>query len=260
MRHLSRLLVTIAAVAAGLTLHAQSLPLSETSVNDIQARFSAALEIPLGAKFALQWSEEARLKNNLGSVDKILSGLGVEYEPLKYLKAGVEYVFVNDNDLEDGWGIKHRLNVNVTGTWEVGRFELSLRERVRFQFRSDSTNRYEKPDPFITLRSRLKAAYDIRRSHWKPYVFAELYTTLNAPGPVSDYKTDAFYRDNYINRVRLGFGAKYKINRHNSLDFYYKVHFNRDYRARYKGGGAMKEWSLRKELCHVFGIDYKFKL
>lgn len=103
MRHLSRLLVTIAAVAAGLTLHAQSLPLSETSVNDIQARFSAALEIPLGTKFALQWSEEARLKNNLGSVDKILSGLGVEYEPLKYLKAGVEYVFVNDNDLEDGW-------------------------------------------------------------------------------------------------------------------------------------------------------------
>ena len=184
MRHLSRLLVTIAAVAAGLTLHAQSLPLSETSVNDVQARFSAALEIPLGTKFALQWSEEARLKNNLGSVDKILSGLGGEYEPLKYLKAGVEYVFVNDNDLEDGWGIKHRLNVNVTGTWEVGRFELSLRERVRFQFRSDSTNRYEKPDPFITLRSRLKAAYDIRRSHWKPYVFAELYTTLNAPGPV----------------------------------------------------------------------------
>ena len=83
MRHLSRLLVTIAAVAAGLTLHAQSLPLSETSVNDIQARFSAALEIPLGTKFALQWSEEARLKNNLGSVDKILSGLGVEYEPKK---------------------------------------------------------------------------------------------------------------------------------------------------------------------------------
>ena len=147
MRHLSRLLVTIAAVAAGLTLHAQSLPLSETSVNDVQARFSAALEIPLGTKFALQWSEEARLKNNLGSVDKILSGLGVEYEPLKYLKAGVEYVFVNANDLEDGWGIKPRLHVNVTGPWEVGRFELSLRERVRFQFRSDSAHRSESPTP-----------------------------------------------------------------------------------------------------------------
>ena len=131
---------------------------------------------------------------------------------------------------------------------------------MRFQFRSDSTNRYEKPDPFITLRSRLKAAYDIRHSHWKPYVFAELYTTLNAPGPVGDYRTDALYRDNYINRIRLGLGAKYKINNHNSLDFYYMVHFNRDYRARYKRGGEMKEWSLMKECCHVFGIDYKFKL
>lgn len=81
MRHLSRFFVTLAAVAASVTLHAQSLPLTETSENDIQARFSAALEIPLGTKFALQWSEEARLKNNLGAVDKILSGLGVEYEP-----------------------------------------------------------------------------------------------------------------------------------------------------------------------------------
>ncbi len=260
MRLLPRFFVTLAAVAVVCAARAQSLPLTETSTNDIQARFSAALEIPLGKQWALTWSEEARLKNNWGSVDKILSGLGVEYEPLKCLKAGVEYVFVNDNDLEDGWGIKHRLNANVTGTLELGRFELSLRERVRLQFRSDSTNRYEKPDPFITLRSRLKVAYDIRKSHWKPYVFAELYTTLNAPGPVSDYTTDAFYRDNYINRVRLGLGARYKINNHNSLDFYYMVHFNRDYRARYKGGGEMKEWSLLKECNHVFGIDYKFKL
>ncbi len=260
MRHLSRIFVTLAAVVVGYTAHAQSLPLTETSTDDIQARFCGALEVPIGKKFAFQWSEEVRLNNNWDSVDKVLSGLGMEYEPLKYLKAGVEYIFVNDNDLEDGWGIKHRLNVDVTGSYDIGRFELSLRERVRFQFRSDSTNRYEKPDPFITLRSRLKAAYDIRHSHWKPYVFAELYTTLNAPGPVSDYTTDAFYRDNYINRIRLGLGAKYKINKHNSLDFYYMVHFNRDYRARYKRGGEMKEWSLMKECCHVFGIDYKFKL
>ena len=260
MRHLSRIFVTLAAVAVGYAAHAQSLPLTETSTDDIQARFSGALEIPLGRKFALQWSEEVRLNNNWGAVDKVLSGLGVEYEPLKYLKAGVEYVFVNDNDLEDGWGIKHRLNVDVTGSYDIGRFELSLRERVRFQFRSDSTNRYEKPDPFITLRSRLKAAYDIRHSHWKPYVFAELYTTLNAPGPVGDYRTDALYRDNYINRIRLGLGAKYKINNHNRLDFYYMAHFIRDFRARYTRGGEMKEWSLMKECCHVFGIDYKFKL
>lgn len=260
MRHLPLFLVILAAVAAGYTAHAQSLPLTETSTDDIQARFCGALEVPIGKKFAFQWSEEVRLNNNWGSVDKVLSGLGMEYEPLKYFKAGVEYVFVNDNDLEDGWGIKHRLNVDVTGSYDIGRFELSLRERVRFQFRSDSTNRYEKPDPFITLRSRLKAAYDIRHSHWKPYVFAELYTTLNAPGPVGDYRTDALYRDNYINRIRLGLGAKYKINNHNSLDFYYMVHFNRDYRARYKRGGEMKEWSLMKECCHVFGIDYKFKL
>ena len=99
-----------------------------------------------------------------------------------------------------------------------------------------------------------------RAEKWlaSPYVKEEDKETIRSMS--KEEKDDAFYRDNYINRVRLGLGAKYKINRHNSLDFYYMVHFNRDYRARYKGGGAMKEWSLRKELCHVFGIDYKFKL
>ena len=112
MRHLSRIFVTLAAVAVGYTAHAQSLPLTETSTDDIQARFCGALEVPIGKKFAFQWSEEVRLNNNWGSVDKVLSGLGMEYEPLKYLKAGVEYIFVNDNDLEDGWGIKHRRPVH----------------------------------------------------------------------------------------------------------------------------------------------------
>jgi len=39
------------------------------------------------------------------------------------------------------------------------------------------------------------------------------------------------------------------------------VHFNREFRARYKAGsGDMKEWSLAKQCNHVFGIDYNFKL
>ncbi len=61
--------------------------------------------------------------------------------------------------------------------------------------------------------------------------------------------------------MRLAVGTEYKIDKRTRLDFYYMVHFNREFRARYKAGsGDMKEWSLAKQCNHVFGIDYNFKL
>lgn len=242
------------------TACAQSLPLAEMSDSDIQGRFRAGLEIPISNRVDVQWGEQLRLKDNFGTVDKVVSSLGVNYKPLSFLKLGAEYCFVNDHET-GGWNIKHRLNLDVTGSYSAGRVKLSLRERVRLQFRSDSVNRYEKPDPLVTLRTRLKAAYDIRQSHWDPYAYVELYTTLNAPAPVANYLEDAFSHDNYINRVRVALGAEYKINDRNKLDFYYMVHFNREYKARYNASnGHMQEWSLLKDCSHVFGIDYNFKL
>ena len=258
---MKKFLIVLASAAMTLSAAAQTLPLTESSTSDVQGRFRAGLTVPIGKSVNVQWSEQLRLGDNFGSVEKVVSSLGVDYKPLPFLKLGAEYCFVNEQDAVEGWDIRHRLNLDVAGSYRAGRVKLSLRERVRLRFRSDSVNRFEKPDPFVTLRSRVKAAYDIRHSRWEPYAYAELYVTLNAPAPVGNFKTDAFSHDNYINRVRLAVGTEYKIDKRNRLDFYYMVHFNREFRARYKAGsGDMKEWSLAKQCNHVFGIDYNFKL
>lgn len=258
---MKKFLIVLASAATALSAAAQTLPLTESSTSDVQGRFRAGLTVPIGKSVNVQWSEQLRLGDNFGSVEKVVSSLGVDYKPLSFLKLGAEYCFVNEHDAVEGWDIRHRLNLDVAGSYRAGRVKLSLRERVRLRFRSDSVNRFEKPDPFVTLRSRVKAAYDIRHSRWEPYAYAELYVTLNAPAPVGNFKTDAFSHDNYINRVRLAVGTEYKIDKRNRLDFYYMVHFNREFRARYKAGsGDMKEWSLAKQCNHVFGIDYNFKL
>lgn len=258
---MKKFLIVLASAAMTLSAAAQTLPLTESSTSDVQGRFRAGLTVPIGKSVNVQWSEQLRLGDNFGSVEKVVSSLGVDYKPLSFLKLGAEYCFVNEHDAVEGWDIRHRLNLDVAGSYRAGRVKLSLRERVRLRFRSDSVNRFEKPDPFVTLRSRVKAAYDIRHSRWEPYAYAELYVTLNAPAPVGNFKTDAFSHDNYINRVRLAVGTEYKIDKRNRLDFYYMVHFNREFRARYKAGsGDMKEWSLAKQCNHVFGIDYNFKL
>ena len=271
------ILAALAAVMLCVTAQAQDqVSLVETSESDVQLRLGAGLEVPIGRKWEFTWNEQARLHNNLANFDKIISSVGFGYKPWKFLKLEAQYGFVNERtsktDNDTGfktidWQIRHRLNFDVTGSVRLGAVKLSLRERVRVQFRGDSVNKYEHPNPEITLRSRLKGAVDLRNGRWEPYVFAEVYTTLNAPAAVVNYLNSPLKYSNYINRVRLGLGTEMKLSNSSKLDFYYMVHFNRSYEARYKGiskdptnDGDLKSWKLEKKCAHVIGIDYKFKL
>ena len=271
------ILAALAAVMLCVTAQAQDqVSLVETSESDVQLRLGAGLEVPIGRKWEFTWNEQARLHNNLANFDKIVSSVGFGYKPWKFLKLEAQYGFVNERtsktDNDTGfktidWQIRHRLNFDVTGSVRLGAVKLSLRERVRVQFRGDSVNKYEHPNPEITLRSRLKGAVDLRNGRWEPYAFAEVYTTLNAPAAVVNYLNSPLKYSNYINRVRLGLGTEMKLSNSSKLDFYYMVHFNRSYEARYKGiskdptnDGDLKSWKLEKKCAHVIGIDYKFKL
>ncbi len=255
------------------TLSAQEVnPVTPKEVrldDDVQVRARAILDIPLARNLSLDWSEQVRMHNNVSDVDKIVSSVGISYKALPWLKVGASYGFVNTRDEEtDGlgnttveWKIRHQANVDITGSYKLGRVKLSLRERVRFAFRGDSVSSYEHADPFITLRSRFKAAYDIRQCRWEPYAAVELYTTLNARGAVPNYLNYNVAYKQYINRLRFTLGTEFKINNYHRLDIYYHFHMNQSYEARYKANkGDLKRWDHEKQNCHVIGIDYKFKL
>ena len=273
---MKRLLVLVAALFAWVSAFAQdySPTYYESSDSDLQGRFKAGLEIPIGEKVKLGWNEQLRTKDMFRSVDKILSSLSVGYTPWKFLEVGTEYAFVNEwlGKLDGGgknnnWRTKHRWNIDITEKLTVGRFELSLRERVRMEFNGYETNRYEEPNPFTTLRTRLKAAYK-NPSRWKPYTYVEVYTTLNAPKRVENCLRDPLERDNYINRVRFVLGSELKINDKHKMDFHYMLNLNRTRKTAYfsKGHnsayevGDLNSWSLRKVAAHVICVDYKFSL
>ena len=254
------ILLVLSALCVGVSaLYGQEVPLQRSEDSDVQSRWRVALEIPLNKQLKLTVSEQLRTKNSFENLDKMLTSLALDYSPWKHIGFEGEYVFVNVNESSD-WKIKHRINLGVIGKLSVGRFDLSLRERVRLVVRSYPTDRYTTPDPFVTLRTRLKADYR-NKSRWKPYAYAELYTTLNAPAAVDNRLTDAVARDNYINRLRLCVGSTMKINDHNSMDFYYMTHFNRSFSAKYDdASGALNARSLKRVTAHVIGVDYKFKL
>ena len=294
MKKTLRLVMLVVSLMGCATLYAQdeiTIPTEPATVqkdDDVQARFRAIMDIPLAKNLSLEWSEQVRMHNNVSDVDKIISSVGVNYKALPWLKLGASYGFVNVRDEEYDkktketlveWGNRHMVNVDVTGSYKVGRVKLSLRERVRFNFRTDSINPYEHSNPAISLRSRLKAAYDIRQCRWEPYAYVELYTTLNAPSAVPNYTEYYQAYKQYVSRLRFSLGTEFKINNHHRLDIYYRFHMNQSYDIRYKKSGDLKTnhtynpkgeiilkdpadmgWRHEKQNCHVIGLDYKFKL
>lgn len=275
MRIKNYILTALAMLMLCIPSQAQDeVSLVESSESDVQLRLRAGLEVPIGRKWEFAWSEQVRLHNNLANFDKIVSSVGFGYKPWRFLKLEAQYGFVNERTSKTNnglktieWKIRHRLNFDVTGSVRVGRVKLSLRERLRAQFRADSVNKYEHSNPELSLRSRLKGTVNLNNARWEPYAFVEVYTTLNAPAVVRNYLNSPLKYSNYINRVRLGLGTEMKLSNSSKLDFYYMCHFNRSYDARYKGiskdptnDGDLKSWELKKKCAHVICIDYKFKL
>ena len=260
------LLLSVAVISVGAFAQEFTPRYYESSDSDLQGRFKVGLEIPIGEKVKLGWNEQLRTKDMFRSVDKILSSLSVAYTPWKFLEVGTEYALVNEwiGEMHGGpikkWETKHRWNIDITEKLTAGRFELSLRERVRMEFSSDETNKYVEPNPFTTLRTRLKAAYK-NPSRWKPYTYVEVYTTLNAPKRVENCLRDPLERDNYINRVRFVLGSELKINDKHKMDFHYMLNLNRTRKTAYfHDSGDLNSWSLKKVAAHVICVDYKFSL
>lgn len=243
--------------------NAQYMEPTTVTTDDLRGRIEAAVEWSATKNLDIEAGIETRLNNNIGSVDRLHSFLSAEYSINKHLNIGGDYILINihDNATKLWEKPRHRVNFNVEGSTKVGNMEFSLRERVQTTFRTDSVNRYEKPNPEIILRSRLMATYKIPLSRWSPYILFELHNSLNAPKAVANYKKEPLEIDNYITRYRGGVGVKYRVDRDHRLDFYYYFDLDRNYNIDYKGNkGDMKGHILERELRHIFGISYKFKL
>lgn len=262
--NIKSIVATIALVCIAITTHAQDVNTpTKSTTNDFRGRVEGVFEWEPVKNMTVEAGVQLRLNNDLGSVDRFQTAVGIGYEVNKYFDFGAEYNLINnyDHEVRNWEKPRHRLNVNLRGTVKAGRVELSLRERLQTTFRTDSVNRYEKMNPEIVLRSRIMAEYNIRHSRWSPYLLFELNNTLNAPKVVENYKEAALRTDNYITRYRAGVGAKFRISRHHRLDFYYYFDYDRGYDIDYKGNkGDLKGYVQENEFRHTFGISYKFKL
>jgi hypothetical protein len=216
--------------------------------------------IAVGAKLDYeikQWKNpeklvsKAELKSNLGYC--FIYG---HYLSEKNLKEYVEEVGEYNYNIDEAyWAARNRVYLTLTGEMNIGRFEISLRERLQYTHTGSVTidetkYRWEKQGGIkgewtptteiepelkevkenLSLRSRLSIKYDIPNCKINPFISAELYTRLD--------KWQAF------DKARYRAGASYKINKKNDISLFY----------------LYEDVNGNDPDCHAVGFEYSIDL
>ncbi len=159
-----------------------------SQTNDFGVWTSVGAEKEIG-KWDLGVSTELRTMDNSRQINRWSLQLVAAYNIIKPLKAGVSYEFIYFNDLEySDYQPRHRYILFLQGKQEIGNFTFSLRERVQRTIKDESdriieTGKYNnyKINPDYTLRSRLKADYNIPKFPVNPSFSFEAFYQLNNP-------------------------------------------------------------------------------
>ena len=190
--------------------------------------------------------------------NKSYTTLSLAYTPIEYVKldAGYTLRILGRKD----WSapnefIRHRVFFGVTGSYKTQYAKLYLRERFLLEMRTDSVNTDEEQAYAWLLRSRLGADFYVPGKPVKPYIWAELENTLNAP---------EFQQNNgqqFITNVRLQAGVKWRITKLSSLNFYYRFTYGYDRdinvnKSYYSGKTLKLRLDEQKEFQHAIGVQY----
>ena len=192
----TRLLLLISFVLVASNLFAQ-----DVFVQDFRTRFSLSLNYKPIKEITLNWTEEARFKNNSSKFDRLYSGLGITYNAHKNFSMGAIYEFQVLQKGVDYFQLRHRVKFVVQPNVSFGRFNLSLREMPQMTY-TDYVD--------WTLRSRLKLNYSFMNKHLKPYISVEMYNPLKKN-----------VGKDWLSKMNYRAGLEWKIDSINGLEFYY---------------------------------------
>lgn len=246
--------------------------------DDFGTCLSVEADKKINKKFSVGLEAEMRTRDDVKTVDRWSAGVQAGYKVLSWLKASVGYTFLYDNnektsyyDADDEvvtrdigihvgdlkrsaqyWGVRHRFNVSLTGSYKIGKIDLSLRERWQYTYRPEHTVDHrtiyyneddDEPVPAgmsdgkshtykgkgkSVLRSRLRVEYKEKGFPITPFVSVEAFNAWN------------------LEKIRYAVGAEYKINKKNAVELFYRYqHVNND--------------SDDEPNRHVIGLTYQVK-
>lgn len=245
-KQLATLLLLICAAIIPTPSHADDAGLV------LSAEASYKIKKGLNADF----ETEFRSRNDFRTADRISFGPSISYKVLPWLKAGVGYQLLIDNNHEDltyqddgvtynnwrpsYWGVRHRFNVTLTASHKIRRVEVSLRERWQYTYRPSKIidnfdfDNAEWEDHEVrgkgknVLRSRLQLEWDIPKCKFDPFASVEFHTTRE------------------LEKTRFIVGVDHTIKKTHNFKLYY----------RYQHVGSDDD---NEPNIHMVGLGYTYK-
>ena len=214
---------------AALLMFAISMPTFADSEGGLILGLEA--EKKINKRLDISMEADMRTRNNFKTMDRWGVGLGASYKLLNWLKADAGYKFLDYNFHENitykpnglynnwrpsYWGVRHRFNVMLTGSYKVQRVELSLRERWQYTYRPSKMidnfdfDEGEWEDHEVkgkgknVLRSRLQLDWDIPKCKFDPYASVEFHTSKK------------------LDKTRIIAGVNYALKKKHNFKLYYR--------------------------------------
>ena len=241
-------------------------------------RVSLSVDKKITKGLHVSLEEEVRFDNNFGSLDRFQTTLALSYKVHPNIKLGLGYALIN------GYGansksfknMRHRFMADITGTVHYGNWNFSLKERFQMTRRTGDFNMYQNPQNALTLKSRLKAQYK-GFGKVQPYAYFEVRNYLNAPvieaaydGSVyvnlDDYSEEGeagwfltSFNGVYVNRLRGSIGMDVKLDKRNTLNFYFMGDYLIDKQVDANAEGTkLKSYTKETGFRGWIGAGYEF--
>ena len=233
------------------------LPVAAVAQNDEFGIWAgASIEKSLSKKWTLGGELEFRSGNGLKNVDRWSAGLDIEYKLAKWLKANAGYTYLYDYHPErytyqdDGdlnkrtmtyFGSRHRFYASLTGSVNLGRLNISLRERWQYTYRPEIDNLrmdYQHPDLGYSYAVSGKARHVWRNRLQFKYKASDLLQPY--------LSGETYVAGNGLDKLRLSVGTELKVSKSSSFKVGYI--FQKAYDDDDDEGNK-----------HVISVGYKYK-
>lgn len=246
-KQLAALLLLVCAALAPLQLLADDTGLILSA--GASKKIKKGLNVDVEAEF--------RSRNDFRTADRVSVGAGISYKLLPWLKASGGYDLLIDNNHEkltfqdngvdynnwrpSYWGVRHRFNVTLTGSYKVNRVEFSLRERWQYTYRPSKIidnfdfDEGEWEDHEVkgkgknVLRSRFQVEWNIPKSKFDPYASVEFHTSRQ------------------LDKTRVIVGVSHTIKKTHDFKLYYRY-------QNVNNNGDDDEPNI-----HMVGLGYTYK-
>lgn len=241
-----------------LVASAQAITESDTLITTPEAHIFATFVKSFDHNLSLTIEEEIRSAPS----HRAHTTLGLGYTPIPYLNiyAGYTVMIYGAEGAKVNWSdpnkfIRHRVNVFLTGQAKLGQWNLSLREGVMMDARTDELDNRAKNNADFTLRSRLQAVYSIPNTPLGIVGKLEILNTLNAPVDYINSLSPKKY-SNYISEWRPEMGLQWKIDKKNTLSLTYRYNtlYARDIKVLDSGDVELKN---KHTVKHLMVLSYK---